>query len=109
MAGILNVSPFSLFFFSLVLGIVWLYSWSGFGLFLIQDPSIKELAEQIAKDPTFNQLAEQLQKSVPSASSTEGALPNFDPEQYMATMNQVMGNPEFRTMAEKLGNALVQV
>ncbi|CAF2157445.1 ankyrin repeat domain-containing protein 2B [Brassica rapa] len=75
---------------------------------ILNDPSIKELAEQIAKDPTFNQLAEQLQKSVPSASSTEGALPNFDPEQYMATMNQVMGNPEFRTMAEKLGNALVQ-
>ncbi|CAH8363667.1 unnamed protein product [Eruca vesicaria subsp. sativa] len=74
---------------------------------ILNDPSIKELAEQIAKDPTFNQLAEQLQKSVPSASS-EGALPNFDPEQYMATMNQVMGNPEFRTMAEKLGNALVQ-
>ncbi|KAG2323287.1 hypothetical protein Bca4012_058776 [Brassica carinata] len=74
---------------------------------ILNDPSIKELAEQIAKDPTFNQLAEQLQKSVPSA-STEGGLPNFDPEQYMATMNQVMGNPEFRTMAEKLGNALVQ-
>ncbi|KAJ4889124.1 ankyrin repeat-containing 2B [Raphanus sativus] len=75
---------------------------------ILNDPSIKELAEQIAKDPTFNQLAEQLQKSVPSASGEGGGLPNFDPEQYMATMNQVMGNPEFRTMAEKLGNALVQ-
>lgn len=81
----------------------------GLVCYCFQDPSIKELAEQIAKDPTFNQLAEQLQKSVPSASGEGGGLPNFDPEQYMATMNQVMGNPEFRTMAEKLGNALVQV
>ncbi|XP_024016425.1 ankyrin repeat domain-containing protein 2B [Eutrema salsugineum] len=74
---------------------------------ILNDPSIKELAEQIAKDPAFNQLAEQLQRSVPSASQ-EGGLPNFDPDQYMNTMNQVMGNPEFRTMAERLGNALVQ-
>lgn len=77
------------------------------GLF-IQDPSIKELAEQIAKDPSFNQLAEQLQRSVPTGSH-EGGLPNFDPQQYMQTMQQVMENPEFRTMAERLGNALVQV
>ncbi|XP_010515096.1 PREDICTED: ankyrin repeat domain-containing protein 2B-like [Camelina sativa] len=74
---------------------------------ILNDPSIKELAEQIAQDPSFNQLAEQLQRSVPTASH-EGGLPNFDPEQYMKTMQQVMENPEFRTMAERLGNALVQ-
>ncbi|CAN8270872.1 unnamed protein product [Cochlearia groenlandica] len=75
---------------------------------LLNDPSIKELAEQIAKDPAFNQLAEQLQRSDPTASQEGGGLPNFDPEQYMNTMSQVMDNPEFRTMAERLGNALVQ-
>ncbi|CAN8257793.1 unnamed protein product [Cochlearia groenlandica] len=75
---------------------------------ILNDPSIKEMAEQIAKDPSFNQLAEQLQRSVPSASHEGGGLPNFDPEQYMNTMKQVMDNPEFRTMAERLGNALVQ-
>ncbi|KAL9258256.1 Ankyrin repeat domain-containing protein [Drosera capensis] len=69
---------------------------------LLNDPSIKELAEQIAKDPSFNQMAEQLQKSA------EPATPNIDAEQYFATMQQVMQNPQFMNMAERLGNALLQ-
>ncbi|XP_019427303.1 PREDICTED: ankyrin repeat domain-containing protein 2B-like [Lupinus angustifolius] len=73
---------------------------------LLNDPSIKELAEQIAKDPSFNQMAEQLQKTFQGA--TPDSIPNFDNQQYMQTMQQVMQNPDFMTMAERLGNALVQ-
>uniref|UniRef100_A0A1J3HNQ9 Ankyrin repeat domain-containing protein 2 n=2 Tax=Noccaea caerulescens TaxID=107243 RepID=A0A1J3HNQ9_NOCCA len=74
---------------------------------ILNDPSIRELAEQIAKDPAFNQLAEQLQRSVPNAAQA-GGFPTIDPQQYVSTMQQVMHNPEFQTMAQRLGNALVQ-
>ncbi|XP_016204539.2 ankyrin repeat domain-containing protein 2A [Arachis ipaensis] len=73
---------------------------------LLNDPSIKELAEQIAKDPSFNQMAEQLQKSFQGA--PQEGIPNFDNQQYYQTMQQVMQNPNFMTMAERLGNALMQ-
>ncbi|CAM8935544.1 unnamed protein product [Rhodiola kirilowii] len=76
---------------------------------LLNDPSIKELAEQIAKDPTFNQMAEQLQKTFQGATATpEAGIPQFDQQQYFATMQQVMQNPQFMTMAERLGSALMQ-
>lgn len=73
---------------------------------LLNDPSIKELAEQIAKDPAFNQMAEQLQKSVQG--TNEEGVPQFDTQQYYTTMQTVMQNPQFMTMAERLGNALIQ-
>ena len=73
-----------------------------------QDPSIRELADQIAKDPSFNQMAEQLQKSYQGGTVEEG-IPNFDPEQYYSTVQQVMQNPQFMSMAEKLGSTLMQV
>ncbi|MBA0815772.1 hypothetical protein Gohar_000509, partial [Gossypium harknessii] len=74
---------------------------------LLNDPSIKELAEQIAKDPSFNQMAEQLTKTFQGAAAEE-TTPQFDPQQYYSTMQQVMQNPQFMTMAERLGNALMQ-
>jgi hypothetical protein len=64
------------------------------------------MAEQIAKDPAFNQMAQQLQHSVQNVGS-EG-VPQLDTNQYINAMQQVMQNPQFMTMAERLGNALMQ-
>jgi hypothetical protein len=65
------------------------------------------LAEQIAKDPSFNQMAEQLQKTLHGES--QDGLPDFDNQKYFPIMEQVMKNRNLKTMAERLGNALMQV
>lgn len=77
----------------------------------MQEPSVKEMAEQIAKDPAFTQMAEQLQKSIqmPSQEGGGSAYPQMDPQKYMSTMQQLLQNPQFVTMAERLGTALMQV
>lgn len=53
-------------------------------------------------------MAEQLQHTFQGA-AVKDSVPNFDPQQYYSTMQQVMQNPQFMTMAERLGNALMQV
>lgn len=80
-----------------------------------QDPSIKEMAEQIAKDPAFTEMAEQLQKTVQSPpargaaqEAAAAAAPALDPSKYVSTMQQLMQNPQFVAMAERLGSALMQ-
>ncbi|KAI3815419.1 hypothetical protein L1987_15086 [Smallanthus sonchifolius] len=75
---------------------------------LLNDPSIKELAEQIAKDPSFNQMAEQLQQTFHGAGPAGDSVPQFDTQQYYSTMQQVMQNPQFMSMAERLGSAMMQ-
>lgn len=52
-------------------------------------------------------MTEQLQKTF-QGSAGEG-IPQFDPRQYQSTMQQVMQNPQFMAMAERLGSALMQV
>lgn len=52
-------------------------------------------------------MAQQLQRSVQSV-GTDGP-PELDTNQYINAMQQVMQNPQFMTMAERLGNALMQV
>lgn len=79
-----------------------------------QDPSIKEMAEQIAKDPAFTEMAEQLQKTVVSPRQRQqqqaaaASAAQLDPQKYVATMQQLMQNPQFVAMAERLGSALMQ-
>lgn len=114
----------------------------------MQDPSIKQMAEQIANDPSFMGLTQQLQESMASmmggaegaaaaggagAAAGAGAMPgmpgmppgmpgmppgafpgmpdpaNFDPTKYMQAMSGMFQNPQFMQMAEKLGQAIIQV
>ncbi|KAG5580887.1 hypothetical protein H5410_051514 [Solanum commersonii] len=52
-------------------------------------------------------MVEQLQKTFQGA-AVEDSIPNFDSQQYFSTMQQVMQNPQFMTMAEQLGSELMQ-
>lgn len=96
-------------------------------LILLQDPSIKSMAEQIAQDPAFAQMTKTLQESMaglvnpPAEGTPEAAMagsapsgqgapdPSFDPTKYMDAMTNVLQNPQFMQMAEKLGQQIMQV
>lgn len=64
--------------------------------------------EQISSDPAFSSMAKQLQGSVHHKSGKE-SYPQLDTEEYFDAMQVIMQNPQFVSMAEKLGNALIQV
>lgn len=86
----------------------------------LNDPSIKQMAEQIATDPSFQGLTTQLQESMAGmmggvgGEGAAGAMPampdpaNFDPTKYMQAMSGMFQNPQFMQMAEKLGQAIIQ-
>ena len=88
---------------------------------MLEDPSIKDMAKQIAEDPAFKAMAENMQASMAAG----GALPRhaprrwrrprrarhapgIDPKQAMEAMQNVMQNPAFMQMAEKLGTQMMQ-
>lgn len=65
------------------------------------------MAEQLANDPSFQAMASQLQKQ--QQSGQEGAMPSIDPEAYTSAMQNLMNNPQFMQVAEKLGSEMMQV
>lgn len=82
----------------------------------LSDPSIKQMAEQIATDPAFMGLTKQLQESMsgmmgaPGAEAAAAAAPDpasFDPAKYMQAMSSMFQNQGFMQMAEKLGQAII--
>lgn len=95
-------------------------------LLALQDPAIKQMAEQIANDDTFKQITEQLQAQFggmmappggEGAQAREGppgaaGMPNpaaFDPSKYMQAMSGMFSNPQFMQMAEQLGRTIIEV
>ena len=51
-------------------------------------------------------MAEQFQRSVQTSGD---GIPQLDTQEYYTAMQQVMQNPQFMSMAEKLGSALMRV
>ena len=112
---------------------------------VLNDPSIREMAESIANNPAFASMTQSLQASLlggagaaaaaggeggagaasnadaagasgasapaSASASAPGAagMPPIDPSKYAEGMSSVMGNPDFLTMAEKLGKQIMAV
>ena len=83
---------------------------------MLEDPSIKDMAKQIAEDPAFKSMAENMQANMAAGGALPGAgaagpmgmPPGVDPKQAMEAMQNVMANPAFMQMAEKLGTQMMQ-
>eukprot|EP00250_Pteridium_aquilinum_P007958 c17556_g1_i1 orf=146-1156(+) len=73
---------------------------------ILDDPTVRMLVEQISNDPAFSSMAKQLQGSVHRSGKEN--LSQLDKEEYFDAMQIIMQNPQFLTMAERLGNALIQ-
>lgn len=88
----------------------------------LNDPSIKEMAEQIANNPAFKEVSKMLQENfagmmpgmAPGAGAKEPSAAPVDPMQAMnpAKMMEAMGsmfqNPDFMKMAEQLGKTIIE-
>lgn len=64
------------------------------------------MAEQIAQDPAFSQMTQRLQSSVQPGPDGN---PRLDQQRYLQAMQDVMANPTFMNIAERLGTALMKV
>eukprot|EP00894_Picocystis_sp_ML_P003482 jgi/Pico_ML_1/53999/g4448.t1 len=64
------------------------------------------MAEQLANDPAFKAMAGQLQKQQEEGKT--GQMPGLDPESYTHAMQNLMNNPQFMQVAEKLGSEMMQ-
>lgn len=53
-------------------------------------------------------MAAQLEKTLKGPVAGD-EIPQFDPQQYYTSMQEVMKNPQFVSMAERLGSALMEV
>ncbi|KAF5838655.1 ankyrin repeat-containing domain protein [Dunaliella salina] len=88
----------------------------------LNDPAIKQMAEQIATDPTFKSVTETLQSQFGNmfqqqsreggpGGEAPGAGPGaeaFDPSKYMQAMTGMFQNEEFMKMAEQLGKSIIE-
>lgn len=70
---------------------------------VLNDPSIRGMAEQIANNPAFAQMTSALQESLLGGGGGAAA----DPARYADAMSSVLGNPEFMAMAERLGQQIM--
>lgn len=77
---------------------------------LLNDPNIKEMAEQISKNPAFEQMTQALQNAMqaPEGAATAGQPP-LDPAQYAKAMSSILENQDFMKMAENLGRRIMEV
>ena len=72
---------------------------------VLNDPSIRGMAEQIASDPAFAQMTQALQSSLVGGNA---GAPGVDPSKYAEAMGSVLQNPNFMSMAERLGQQIMQ-
>jgi len=87
----------------------------------LDDPAIKQMAEQIANDPSFKEVTSSLQSSLGGMSGASGMPPaappgappmpdmaQMDPSKYMEAMSSMFQNKSFMEMAEKLGKTIIE-
>lgn len=78
---------------------------------LLNDPNIKEMAEQISKNPAFEQMTQALQNAMqaPTDGAPAAGQPPLDPSQYAKAMSSILENSDFMKMAEDLGRRIMEV